>query len=80
MQEKFMNHVENIIQEGMENRDRSVFLHFAKDGSIYASIEPWPEADEDEQDDMVAFDCMLKNGDKAEGQPFTMTFREKEDM
>ena len=80
MQEKFMNHLENIIREGMENRDRSVFMSFASDGSINVSIDPWPESDKGEQYNTISFDCVLENNDKAEAQPFTMKFKEKEDV
>lgn len=80
MQEEFMNRLENIIREGMENRDRSVFLSFAKDGGFAVSIDPWPKDKADEKEfitgavvgdfdegkmfNAVAVDCTLLSDEK----------------
>ena len=78
MQEEFMNCLERIIREGMENRDRSVFLSFAKDGGFTVSIDPWPEeVDTDEQNNTIAFDCVLENCHEVGLDAFPVTFVEK---
>ena len=76
MQEEFMNCLERIIREGMEKRDRSVFLSFAKDGGFTVSIDPWSkEVDKNEQNNTIAFDCVLENCHEVGLETFPMPFK-----